>query len=194
MIETRIQTNRRAHCWAFFIIVTVLALISPRVALAQSVDIDRVAMELEPEIRRAMADGKIPSATVALIAGDQVIWTGAYGNSNLWARTAATKDTVYLIGSTFKAMSTVALLQQMEKVQQFGSRPGRCRRSVTTPRAGRCRWSCPTDPWSSWAPPTASPGGRTWSACSWEAKGCSGSSPPSPPRDGLRCRDPCVRA
>jgi CubicO group peptidase (beta-lactamase class C family) len=62
-----------------------------------------------------MADGKIPSATVALIAGDRVIWTGAYGNSNLWARTAATKDTVYLIGSTFKAMSTVALLQQMEQ-------------------------------------------------------------------------------
>jgi len=115
MIESRIQTNRRAHPWLFFVTLAVLALISPKLALAQGIDTDRVVAELEPEIRRAMADGKIPSATVALIAADQVIWTGAYGNSNLWARTAATKDTVYLIGSTFKAMSTVALLQQMEQ-------------------------------------------------------------------------------
>jgi CubicO group peptidase (beta-lactamase class C family) len=62
-----------------------------------------------------MIEGNIPSATVALVSGDKVIWTGAYGESNLWARTPATVDTVYLIGSTFKAMSTVALLQQMEQ-------------------------------------------------------------------------------
>lgn len=62
-----------------------------------------------------MLEGKIPSATVALIAGDQVIWTGAYGQSNLWARTPAVPSTVYLIGSTFKAMATVALLQLMEQ-------------------------------------------------------------------------------
>jgi CubicO group peptidase (beta-lactamase class C family) len=35
--------------------------------------------------------------------------------SNLWARTPAAPNTVYLIGSTFKAMSTIALLQQMEQ-------------------------------------------------------------------------------
>lgn len=62
-----------------------------------------------------MIEGKIPSVTVALVSGDKVIWTGSYGESNLWARTSATTNTVYLIGSTFKAMSTVALLQQMEK-------------------------------------------------------------------------------
>ena len=33
----------------------------------------------------------------------------------LWARTPAATNTVYLIGSTFKAQSTVALLQQMEQ-------------------------------------------------------------------------------
>lgn len=81
----------------------------------QNIDVKNVAAELEPEIRRAMVEGKIPSATVALVSGDKVIWTGAYGESNLWARTPATLNTVYLIGSTFKTMSTVALLQQMEK-------------------------------------------------------------------------------
>src|SRR6266513_1520925 len=83
-------------------------------ATAQKLDIDRVVAELEPEIQRALLAGNIPSASIALIAGDKVVWTNAYGYSNLWARTPATPNTVYLIGSTFKAMSTIALLQQME--------------------------------------------------------------------------------
>ncbi|MEZ5346901.1 MAG: serine hydrolase domain-containing protein [Pyrinomonadaceae bacterium] len=82
---------------------------------AQTIDVNKLAAELQPDIRRMMIEGQIPSATIALVSGDKVIWTGSYGESNLWARTPATIDTVYLIGSTFKAMSTVALLQQMEK-------------------------------------------------------------------------------
>src|SRR5262249_20414220 len=64
---------------------------------------------------RTLLEGRIPSAAIALVSGDKVIWSNAYGYSNLWARTPATTSTVYLIGSTFKAMSTVALLQLMEQ-------------------------------------------------------------------------------
>src|SRR5207245_7895543 len=92
-----------------------LVLLAPKSALAQTVNIDRVAAELEPEIQRALLAGNIPSASIALISGDRVIWSNAYGYSNLWARTPATPNTVYLIGSTFKAMSTIALRQQMEQ-------------------------------------------------------------------------------
>src|SRR5262249_34117996 len=74
-----------------------------------------VHADLEPMIQRGLLEVKIPSASIALISGNHVIWTGAYGYSNLWARTPATPSTVYLIGSTFKAMSTVALLQLMEQ-------------------------------------------------------------------------------
>ena len=95
--------------------LAAILLIIPRIAVAQTVNIDRVVAELEPEIQRTMLAGNIPSASIALIAGDRVIWSNAYGYSNLWARTPATASTVYLIGSTFKAMSTVALLQQMEQ-------------------------------------------------------------------------------
>lgn len=84
-------------------------------ASGQTVNVDRVVAELEPEIQRTLLAGNIPSASIALISGNQVIWNGAYGYSNLWARTPATPNTVYLIGSTFKAMSTVALFQQMEQ-------------------------------------------------------------------------------
>lgn len=95
--------------------VIVTLLFAATISTAQTIDIERVVVELEPEIHRMLLAGNIPSASIALVSGDRVIWSNAYGYSNLWARTPATPSTVYLIGSTFKTMSTVALLQQMEK-------------------------------------------------------------------------------
>src|SRR5262245_18303229 len=109
--------KNREHMRHIKIIISLVALtlILSRPAVSQSTNIDRVIADLEPEIQRMMLEGKIPSAAIALISGDRVIWSNAYGYSNLWARTPATTSTVYLIGSTFKAMSTIALLQQMEQ-------------------------------------------------------------------------------
>jgi CubicO group peptidase (beta-lactamase class C family) len=109
---TNKKHNRRA---LLAIVLAALSLTLSPATAAQSINIDRVVADLEPEIQRTMLEGKIPSAAIALISGDRVIWSGAYGYSNLWARTPATTNTVYLIGSTFKAMSTIALLQQMEQ-------------------------------------------------------------------------------
>lgn len=95
--------------------IAAIFLAASRPATSQTINTDRVVAELEPEIQRMLLAGNIPSCSIALISGDRVIWTGAYGYSNLWARTPATPNTVYLIGSTFKAMSTIALLQQMEQ-------------------------------------------------------------------------------
>src|SRR6185295_4612920 len=92
-----------------------MMMVTAGIARAQTVNIDRVVADLEPEIQRTLLEGRIPSAAIALVSGDKVIWSSAYGQSNLWSRTPATTSTVYLIGSTFKAMSTVALLQQMEQ-------------------------------------------------------------------------------
>lgn len=91
------------------------SLLAQTPASAGSINVDRLIAQLEPEINRTLIEGKIPSATIALISGDKVIWAGAYGQSNLWARTPAVPSTVYLIGSTFKAMATVAMLQLMEQ-------------------------------------------------------------------------------
>lgn len=82
---------------------------------SQSMNIDGLTLKLQLEIRRMMLRGNVPSAAVALVYKDRIIWNGAYGCSNLWARTLADKETVYLFGSIFKTMSTYALLQQMEK-------------------------------------------------------------------------------
>lgn len=98
---------------AISLAVIVFATVS--LASAQAIDVGRVVAELEPEIQRTLLAGNIPSVSIALVSNDQVIWSNAYGHSNLWARTPATTNTVYLIGSTFKTMSTVALLQLMEQ-------------------------------------------------------------------------------
>ena len=88
---------------------------SPAGAPESRATVARVVAQLEPEIRRAMVEGGIPSLAISLTDRQDELWSGAYGESNLWARTPATTRTVYLIGSTFKAQSTVALLQQMER-------------------------------------------------------------------------------
>ena len=100
-----------------FAVISVAAMVFAVSMLAdgQTVNVDRVISELEPEIQRTLLAGNIPAASIALVSNDRVIWSGAYGYSNLWARTPASTNTVYLIGSTFKAMSTFALLQQMEQ-------------------------------------------------------------------------------
>jgi len=105
----------RTPRYLFFMAIVAAILLIPQIAVSQTVNVDRVVAELEPEIQRTLLAGNIPSASIALVSGNRVIWSSAYGYSNLWARTPATPNTVYLIGSTFKAMSTIALLQQMEQ-------------------------------------------------------------------------------
>ena len=83
-------------------------------AFSQDIDIDRLAPEIEQLVDQAMLEGQIPSLAIAVVSGEEVIWRNGFGYANLWARTLAVPSTVYLIGSTFKAMSTVALLHQME--------------------------------------------------------------------------------
>ena len=82
---------------------------------SQSIDIDSLSKKMNLEIQKTMLEGKIPSVTIALVFGEEIVWTSAAGYSNLWAQTPAVPSTVYLIGSTFKTISTFALLQQMEQ-------------------------------------------------------------------------------
>ena len=113
--EMTFRFGKAVNARRVFLIFAAVLLCCSTSITAQTVNVNRVVAELDPEIQRMMLAGNIPSCSIALISGDKVIWTNAYGYSNLWARTPASSNTVYLIGSTFKAMSTVALLQLMEQ-------------------------------------------------------------------------------
>jgi len=106
--------RRRSVSINFLRWILLLFLLAKGSPAAQSLDIDRLVTHLNPEIKRMMLEGKIPSATIALVSGESIAWIGSYGQSNLWAQIPAVPNTVYLIGSTFKTMSMFALLQQME--------------------------------------------------------------------------------
>ena len=114
-MNTLKQTNTSSSCYFQILKTALLCALLSLTLFGQEIDIENLTAELEPEIRRAMVEGNIPSASVALVSGDKVVWTGAFGESNLRTRTPATANTVYLIGSTFKTMSTVALLRLMEE-------------------------------------------------------------------------------
>src|SRR5215203_1620924 len=101
--------NRFKYC---FVLISLLAVATGAQRISRA---DRISAALEPDIKATMQAGKIPSCTIALVDGDAVVWQQAYGFTNLWARSPAQLGSVYLIGSTFKAMSTMALLQLMEQ-------------------------------------------------------------------------------
>ena len=73
------RRNRHLRLWFSIINLAIVLSVLSISVFGQNIDVNKLAAELEPEIRRAMIEGKIPSATVALVSGDKVIWTGAYG-------------------------------------------------------------------------------------------------------------------
>ncbi len=97
----------------FLITLLFAVLLALPVHARQGVD-NALAEKMSAEVQRAMLAGNIPSATAALVRGEEIVWAEGFGYSNIWAKTPAVPKTVYLIGSTFKAMSMTALLQQME--------------------------------------------------------------------------------
>ena len=107
--------RQKGISWCLIIGLIVFVFFINAGIFAQSIDVKQLEDRLRTEVHRAVLEGEIPSATVALVHGDRIIWTFALGYSNLWARTPAVPETVYLIGSTFKTMSMYALLQQMEQ-------------------------------------------------------------------------------
>lgn len=115
MMEQDRTTSRVSRFLVWFNAVALLAVATGVSAQVRTESVAGVMNRLEPEIRAIMQEHQIPSLTIALVDRERILYTGAFGESNVWARTPARVETVYLIGSTFKAQSTIALLQQMEQ-------------------------------------------------------------------------------
>ncbi len=153
----------------YFLAWLFLFLLGPGRTIGQGRRFENISKELESEILKTMARGNIPSAAVALVQDDKIIWAGAYGYSNVRAQTPAFTETVYLIGSIFKTMSSYALLREMEqgkfelddpvnlhlgdlKIQgEVGSNPVTFRHLLTHTSGLPADFGpCPV--WSEWAP------------------------------------------
>jgi len=97
------------------ILLSVGLLLAGEFLTGQIIEKEDLVRAVGSEVNRTLGKGRIPSASIALVAGEEVVWAEGFGYANLWARTRAKPETVYLIGSIFKTMSTYALLQLMEE-------------------------------------------------------------------------------
>ena len=76
-------------------------------------ELDEVEPALEETIRRELAKGTA-SVSIAVVQGEQIVWTAAYGDANATTGTPATPATIYSTGSTGKSITATAVMQLVE--------------------------------------------------------------------------------
>jgi D-alanyl-D-alanine-carboxypeptidase/D-alanyl-D-alanine-endopeptidase len=95
----------------------LLAVLSAPAALhAQqpSFDVERARPAIEAAIRAELEKGTA-SVSIALVSGDRIVWTAAYGYANATTRSPATPATIYSTGSSSKSVTATAIMQLVEQ-------------------------------------------------------------------------------
>jgi serine-type D-Ala-D-Ala carboxypeptidase/endopeptidase len=98
------------------VLLAALVLAAPAGLRAQhpALDLERVRPAIEAAIQAELEQGTA-SVSIALVNGDQIIWTAAYGYANATTRTPATPTTIYSTGSTSKSVTATAIMQLVEQ-------------------------------------------------------------------------------
>ena len=100
---------------ALFTLLAFMTLLLPAIpASAEEFDLDHTKEVLEKLVEQELATG-VASISIALVKGDEIVWTAAYGYANVYTKTPATPETIYVTGSTFKSVTATAILQLVEQ-------------------------------------------------------------------------------
>lgn len=78
---------------------------------------EEIASQLRDIVRREIDAKDIPAMSIALIDGDQTVWTEGFGFSDAAKMKPATEETVYRVGSVSKLFTDVAVMQLVEEGQ-----------------------------------------------------------------------------
>ena len=103
--------------------VTTAALLFTRLAVAADpvemksgqFDLDKTKTVLTGLIEKTLNEKGVPSISIALVRGDEIVWKAAFGYANVRTKTPATPETLYNAASTFKAVTATALMQLAEQ-------------------------------------------------------------------------------
>jgi len=103
--------------FACLLALLVLPVLPGSAATAQSgrFDLEKTRAVLTGLIQQTLADRGIPSMSIALVRGDSIVWTAAFGYSNMRTRTPATTETLYSTGSSGKSVTATAIMQLVEQ-------------------------------------------------------------------------------
>jgi CubicO group peptidase (beta-lactamase class C family) len=75
---------------------------------------DAVAAKLNASFKNGMAEQHIPGLTVAIVDGQGLVWTNAYGFADIQAKRPITVDTRFPIGSVSKTVIATAMMLAVE--------------------------------------------------------------------------------
>ena len=93
-------------------------------AHCETLDLDRLSAGIEPEIRRAMLEGKIPSCAVALVAGDVRVIVDAVGAGRVHdTLDRRLPDTARDLGNRDQGQQIDAEPDDTEHVEAHGASP-----------------------------------------------------------------------
>lgn len=108
--------RRRLHRSSFFALALlgVVTAHAPLAAQSEPFDLDSIPSRITTWVRTVMDTAGIPAISVAVVQGGRVAWAGAFGYANVAARVPATTDTYFSTGSTFKFVTSTAILQLVE--------------------------------------------------------------------------------
>jgi serine-type D-Ala-D-Ala carboxypeptidase/endopeptidase len=95
----------------------VLLVLPGSAAIAQSgrFDLQKTKTVLTGLVEKTLAENGIPSMSIALVRGDSIVWKAAFGYANMRTRTPATTETIYSTGSSFKSVTSTAVMQLAEQ-------------------------------------------------------------------------------
>ncbi len=96
------------------LVLVVLALQPVARSQDAAYDSERTQRVLTDLIQRKLDQG-VASISIALVRGDEIVWTAAFGHANVRMQVPATPETIYVTGSTFKAVTATAILQLAER-------------------------------------------------------------------------------
>ena len=78
-------------------------------------DLEKTKTVLTGLIEKTLAEHGIPSMSIALVRGDEIVWKAAFGFANMRTHTPATTETLYSTGSSFKSVTATAVMQLAEQ-------------------------------------------------------------------------------
>ena len=88
---------------------------SAATALGGRFDLAKTKAVLTTVIEKTLAENGVPSMSIALVRGDSIVWTAAFGYTNMRTHARATTETLYSTGSSFKSVTATAVMQLAEQ-------------------------------------------------------------------------------
>lgn len=81
----------------------------------QVVEIEEVIKRLAAAVEYEVNSKQLPALSIALVEGDDVLWSQGYGFQDAEKKVPATADTIYRVGSISKLLTDISLMKLVEQ-------------------------------------------------------------------------------